>query len=51
MERGVLAMLDGGVRFQVAETAVSRDRARSASAMAELFAPLDRLLAAAAIRD
>ena len=42
--RGVLAMLNGGVRFQVAETAVSRDQSRSASAMAELFAPLDRLL-------
>jgi hypothetical protein len=37
-------MLNGGVRFQVAETAVSRDQSRSASAMAELFAPLDRLL-------
>ncbi len=37
-------MLNGGVRFQVAETAISRDQFRSASAMAELFAPLDRLL-------
>jgi selenocysteine lyase/cysteine desulfurase len=37
-------MLNGGVRIQVAETAVSRDQSRSASAMAELFAPLDRLL-------
>jgi hypothetical protein len=37
-------MLNGGVRFQVAETAVSRDQSGSASAMAELFAPLDRLL-------
>jgi hypothetical protein len=37
-------MLNGGVRFQVAETAVSGDQSRSASAMAELFAPLDRLL-------
>src|SRR3984957_12829348 len=37
-------MLDGGVRLQVAEKAISRDRSRSASAMAELFAPLDRLL-------
>jgi hypothetical protein len=37
-------MLDGGVRFQLAENAISPDRYRSASAMAELFAPLDRLL-------
>jgi hypothetical protein len=37
-------MLNGGVRFQAAETAISRDQSRSASAMAELFAPLDRLL-------
>jgi hypothetical protein len=37
-------MLNGGVRFQVAETAISRDQSRSASAMAELFVPLDRLL-------
>jgi hypothetical protein len=37
-------MLDGGVRLQVAEKAISRDQPRSASAMAELFAPLDRLL-------
>src|ERR1035438_4817115 len=37
-------MLSGGVRFQVAGTAVSRDPFRSSSAMAELFAPLDRLL-------
>jgi hypothetical protein len=37
-------MLDGGVRLQVAEKAISRDQSRSASAMAELFAPLDRLL-------
>jgi hypothetical protein len=41
-----LAMLHGGVRFQVSETAGSAERPRSASAMAELFAPLDRLLAA-----
>jgi hypothetical protein len=37
-------MLDGGVRFQLAENAISQDQYRSASAMAELFAPLDRLL-------
>jgi hypothetical protein len=37
-------MLDGAVRFDPAEDAVSRDRSRSAAAMAELFAPLDRLL-------
>ena len=37
-------MLDGGVRLQLAEKASSRDQSRSASAMAELFAPLDRLL-------
>jgi hypothetical protein len=37
-------MLDGGVRLQVAVKAISRDQSRSASAMAELFAPLDRLL-------
>jgi len=39
-------MLHGSVRFQVSETAGSAERSRSASAMAELFAPLDRLLAA-----
>jgi hypothetical protein len=39
-------MLDGGVRFQLADSAISPDRYRSASAMAELFAPLDRLLGA-----
>jgi hypothetical protein len=38
-------MLNGGVRLQVAETGNSGDQSRSASAMAELFAPLDRLLA------
>jgi hypothetical protein len=38
-------MLNGGVRLQLSENAVSPDRYRSASAMAELFAPLDRLLA------
>jgi hypothetical protein len=39
-------MLNGGVRLQLAETATSQDRPRSAAAMAELFTPLDRLLAA-----
>jgi hypothetical protein len=37
-------MLNGGLRFEVAEKAILRDQSRSASAMAELFAPLDRLL-------
>jgi len=37
-------MLDGGLRFQVAEKANLRDQSRSATTMAELFAPLDRLL-------
>jgi len=41
-------MLDRGVRLQmaeqVAEKAIWRDQSRSASTMAELFAPLDRLL-------
>jgi hypothetical protein len=37
-------MLDRGVRLQVAEKPISRDQSRSASTMAELFAPLDRLL-------
>ncbi len=45
-------MLDGGVRLQMAEPvadqtagkAILREQSRSASAMAELFAPLDRLL-------
>ena len=37
-------MLDGAVRFDPAEDPNSRDRSRSAAAMAELFAPLDRLL-------
>src|ERR1700722_2805520 len=41
-------MLDGGVRLQmaeqVAEKVIFRDHSRSASTMAELFAPLDRLL-------
>jgi hypothetical protein len=37
-------MLDGAVRFDPAEDPVSRDGSRSAAAMAELFAPLDRLL-------
>lgn len=39
-------MLHGSVRFQVLETEGLSNRSRSASAMAELFAPLDRLLAA-----
>jgi hypothetical protein len=39
-------MLHGSVRFQVAETEGVAGRSRSASAMAELFAPLDFLLAA-----
>jgi hypothetical protein len=37
-------MLNGGVRFQVAEQAISGDQSRSASAFAKLFAPLDKLL-------
>jgi hypothetical protein len=41
-------MLDGGVRLQmaeqVAEKTISREQSRSASVMAELFVPLDRLL-------
>jgi hypothetical protein len=39
-------MLKGSVRFQVSEAAGSGGRSRSASSMAELFAPLDRLLTA-----
>ena len=39
-------MLHGSLRFQVSETESLVARPRSASAMAELFAPLDRLLAA-----
>ena len=39
-------MLHGSVRFQVSETEGLAGRPRSASAMAELFAPLDLLLAA-----
>src|SRR5580658_4158068 len=42
----VLAMPHGSVRFQVAETVGTAARPRSASAMAELFAPLASLLAA-----
>ena len=38
-------MLHGSVRFQRPDIADTAPRARSASAMAELFAPLDRLLA------
>src|SRR5579864_2943925 len=41
---GVSSMLNGGVRLQLAEKAISPDRSSSASAMAGLFAPLDRLL-------
>ena len=37
-------MLNGGLRFQVAEKANLRDQSCSAATMAELFAPLDRLL-------
>jgi hypothetical protein len=37
-------MLYGGVRLQLAEKAISQDLSPSASAMAGLFAPLDRLL-------
>jgi hypothetical protein len=37
-------MLNGGLRFEVAEKANLRDQSRSATTMAELFAPLDRLL-------
>jgi hypothetical protein len=37
-------MLDAGVRRDVADGAIPQDRSRSASAMAELFLPLDRLL-------
>ena len=39
-------MLNGGVRLQLTEIAVSPEQSRSASSMAELFAPLDRLLVA-----
>ncbi len=39
-------MLHGSVQFQVSETEGLAGRPRSASAMAELFAPLDLLLAA-----
>jgi hypothetical protein len=38
-------MLKVGVRFDAAEDPVSRDRSRSGSAMADLFLPLDHLLA------
>jgi hypothetical protein len=37
-------MLDAGVRRDAAEDPIPRDRSRLASAMAELFLPLDRLL-------
>jgi hypothetical protein len=39
-------MLDGGVRFRLAENAISPERYRSVTAMAELFLPLERLLSA-----
>src|ERR1700759_2388977 len=39
-------MLHGGARLQISETTVPDGRSRSASAMAELFAPLDSLLVA-----
>jgi hypothetical protein len=38
-------MVKVGVRFDAAEDPVSRDRSRAGSAMAELFLPLDHLLA------
>jgi len=38
-------MPEAGVRFDVAENSMSQDPSRSAAAMAELFLPLDRLLA------
>src|SRR4029077_6470354 len=41
---GGSSMLYGGVRLQLAEKAISQDLSPSASAMAGLFAPLDRLL-------
>jgi hypothetical protein len=37
-------MLKAGVRFDAAEDPMSQDRSRSASAMADLFLPLDHLL-------
>src|SRR5258708_21110307 len=37
-------MLHSGVRFDALDEPVSRDRSRSATAMGELFLPLDRLL-------
>jgi hypothetical protein len=37
-------MLNGGVRLEMAEQAISGDQSRSASAMARMFAPLDKLL-------
>ncbi len=39
-------MLNGGVRLQLTETAVPPEPSRSVPSMAELFAPLDRLLVA-----
>src|ERR1700722_5682790 len=43
---GVLEMLPNSVRFQISETPGSAGRSRSVCSMAELFAPLDRLLTA-----
>src|SRR5580700_9012213 len=37
-------MLNRGVRLEVAEQAISGDQTRSASSMARMFAPLDKLL-------
>jgi hypothetical protein len=37
-------MLNRGVRLEVAEQAISADQSRSASSMARMFAPLDKLL-------
>src|SRR5436305_2774605 len=43
--RGGMTMLHGGVRFQGSEAVAFAGRSRSATSMAELFAPLDRILA------
>src|SRR6201996_5054229 len=43
---GVITMLHGGVRLQGSEAVALVGRSRSAASMAELFAPLDRLLTA-----
>jgi hypothetical protein len=42
--RGVSTKLNAGVRSDAAEGPIDRRRARRASALSELFAPLDRLL-------